>query len=179
MVDQHTDGLDATLRKSGCLFLAYLWAGWLWRAARIIGGPALPGDEFGMVGGKRHVDSTGWVNAVFGAHVSAGDVAKDATIIRPGPIVRTGGDVPALQRVTIEEVYADEDKIQDRILGTLLDPAPGTKSFEAIIQHYTWGKHEHFVGSCRAPYGYYDPWIASACVQHGKLVGARVVTIGG
>lgn len=169
MVDQHTVGLNATLRKSGCLYLCYLWAGWLWRAARNVG-------TGGKLGVPRMVDTVAWVNATFAKNLVTGDVLADATVIRPAPIIRTGGDLPDHVNVTVERRGAD-GLLDDAAAWALHKPNGSTGPFRVDVTEWTRGAHQHFVADCRAPLAYFDPWIASQCRQHGRLVGGRVVTI--
>lgn len=167
MVTQHDPRLDATLRKSGCLFLTYLWAGWLWRAKRCVSA----GIKVPLV-----VDDPGWVNATFGAHRHAGDVRDDAFVVHPAPIIRSGGNIPANYLIPVEETYSGESDHHLVLarLGTYRLPGG---PFGVQVQHWKHGEHEHFVGYAQHPMAYFDSWIASQCVAEGKCIGLRMVTI--
>lgn len=160
MVNQHTVGIDSVIAKEGCLFLVYLWAGWLWRAVGNV--PA----------GKAVMDyDAGHVNAIFVEQQHLGNVGDDATVRDPVPIIRAGGAVPEAVPITVTFC---EDNGAGAATTAVINKGP----FVVDAVRYTLGDHQHFVGHCLAPEAYYDPWIASRCVAGGVTPDLRRVTIG-
>ena len=164
MVNQHTVGIDSVLHTEGCLFLVYLWAGWLWRAA-------------GNVPAHKAVQDydVGHVNAMFGEQKHLGNVGDDATVVDPVPIIRAGGAIP--EAVPVDVQFEGGAAVTEPGKGAAVTE-PGKGPFVVDAVRYTLGNHQHFIGRCLAPDAYYDPWIASLCVAGGHAPDLRRVTIG-
>lgn len=177
-INQHTVGLNVNIAKQGCLFLCYLWAGWLHSAVRVVeAGERLP---------KWGTDAA-FLNILYqtlmrrSTHTD-GDkespaIREDCYVLRPEQVVRSMLHGSALEsgRVTVTK-HAGTYRGTHYAPMAAADRVDG-RGFIVDVAHWRLGLHHHFTAACCNPWAYYDPWVNSVCAARGELRSVRRVVV--
>ena len=176
MVNQHSVGLNANIAKQGCLFLCYLWAGWLHSAVQVVkAGERLP--KWGT--------DTAFVNVLYQTlqgEKALPAIREDCYVLRPEHVVRSmlHGTALDVGRITVTKHAGTYRGVRYQGMHhapmVAADCADGG-GFVVDVAHWVLGLHSHFTAACAAPWAYYDPWVDSVCAAHGELRSVRRVVV--
>ena len=171
MVNQHSVGLNANIAKQGCLFLCYLWAGWLHSAVQVVkAGERLP--KWGT--------DTAFVNVLYQTlqgEKALPAIREDCYVLRPEHVVRSmlHGTALDVGRITVtKHAGAYRGARSAPMASAAVNDGRG---FVVDIAHWVLGSHGHFTAACAAPWAYYDPWVDSVCAARGELRSVRRVVV--
>ena len=173
MIAQWAKGLDEPVQKDGCLFLCYLWAGWLWalRDRDCMQETAYPTVEV--------------INDTHDFLRLNGSIGEDCFVRQPDNVVsfpwhywddcQLPGAAPV---VKFEKVSpADVQGVPPAASGLPLvglDQRPG---MVVDITRWRFESGSHFTGACKDPWGYFDPWVRSTIARHGIAKSVRRVSV--
>ena len=174
-INQHSVGLNVNVAKQGCLFLCYLWAGWLHSAVRVVkAGERLP---------KWDTDAS-FINALYQILMRRGTgdrelpaIRQDCYVLRPEHVIRSmlHGTPLETGRITVTK-HAGTYRGTHHAPMAAADVVDG-HGFIVDVAHWRLGIHHHFTAACCNPWAYYDPWVDSVCAARGELVDVRRVVV--
>lgn len=178
MIPQWSDGLPGSVQDEGCLFLCYLWCGWLYGLQHMRPGRMLSGSPPVTV--ETIAES-------YDVLYHMGHIRPDCFVVEPTNVIRfpwhywDGLLPPAPEsepRISVikEPPYA---KVSSPLRATADQrvPALPTSMVFDITRWELEGK-SHFTGLCRRPRAaYYDPWVVSRIAGDGLAKGVRRVAI--
>ena len=187
MIPQWSDGLPVPVQNEGCLFLCYLWAGWLYglQHMRPEGGmlSVRPGRR--LAGFPPVTDAT--IAESYDVLYHMGHIRADCFVVEPINVIRFpwhywDGLLPPEPEseprilVTKEPPYAKACNPLWAMADHQVSPHPVATVFD-ITRWELLGK-SHFTGLCRRPAaGYFDPWVISRIAGNGLARSVRRVAI--
>lgn len=139
-VTQRTADLRPEIRDAGCLFLCYLWSGWLFNAVCRSG--LLPSVTSEMV------------NECYYRCLRGGSIDEWCRVHQPIDVV---GSFPAMYG-DVPSINVDRAAPVVRVCSPFLCKAPQQDQFTVSVARWKTG---HWTAVCHNPHAYYDPIVAS------------------
>ena len=170
ILPQWSMGLDAPIRKEGCLFLVYLWVGWLYR--------------IWVRGGAAPQVVPEVVNDSYDVLERMGAIRDDCYVGDPERVIQFPWHywhppAPELDQhqVTVEKLPAIREH-GSPLLSQASRRVPELRgSFVVDVTHWELDGRHHFTGLCLRPACYFDPWVVSEIARAGRARSVRRVTI--